>query len=128
MHAIPFLSHPLTLIPPPSADSSLLAVYGIDFPHTTIRDNVSLQRLVLSYLGVRKVQLVIGGSLGGMIALEWAIIAGDFVRTVIPVATCARHSAWCISWSEAQRQAIMADENWKDGRYAKKRQRNVKEK
>lgn len=90
--------------------------YGADFPVPTIRDIVGLHRLLLERLGVREVRFVIGGSMGGMQALEWAF-HGDFVRGIVPLGVGGRHSAWCIGWSEAQRQAIFADPAWQGGRY-----------
>ncbi len=47
--------------------------------------------------------------MGGMQALEWAFYEPDYVRAIVPIATSGRHSAWCISWGEAQRQAIYSD-------------------
>jgi homoserine O-acetyltransferase len=88
-----------------------------NFPDVTVRDNVRAQRQLCTHLGVDRVDMVIGGSLGGMLALQWA--AWDpSVRRVVAVATSAAHSAWCIAWSESQRQAIYADPAWEDGFYA----------
>ncbi len=92
------------------------APYGADFPIPTIRDTVALHRLLLERLGVRRVQFAVGGSMGGMQALEW-VFQGDYVRGVVPIACGGRHSAWCIGWSEAQRQAIFSDPGWCGGRY-----------
>ncbi|NOZ01931.1 MAG: alpha/beta fold hydrolase, partial [Deltaproteobacteria bacterium] len=61
---------------------------------------------------------VMGGSLGGMQALEWAVMYPSMVRSVVPIAISARHSAWCIGLSEAQRQSIFADAAFNGGRYA----------
>jgi len=73
---------------------------------------------VLDYLGVRSVAVVIGGSMGGMAVLEWPLCTPPgYVRRVIPLATSARHSAWCISWGEAQRQSIYSDPGYQDGFY-----------
>jgi homoserine O-acetyltransferase/O-succinyltransferase len=90
--------------------------YGPDFPAATVRDTVNLHRRLLDELGVRKVQLVLGGSMGGMQVLEWAFHA-DIVEAIVPIAVGSSHSAWCIGWSEAQRQAIFADAAWMEGRY-----------
>lgn len=90
--------------------------YGPDFPEVTIRDTVRAHRYVLDHLGVQQVACAIGGSMGGMQVLEWAF-EGDFVRSLVPVAVGGRHSAWCIGWSEAQRQAIYADPKWQGGAY-----------
>lgn len=92
--------------------------YGPEFPLTTIRDDVNLHRLLLDELGVKQIAAVIGGSLGGMFVLEWAYFGKDYVRCVVPIATSSRHSAWCISWGEAQRQSIYADPKYDDGYYS----------
>ncbi|RYP10261.1 hypothetical protein DL764_000753 [Monosporascus ibericus] len=92
--------------------------YGPEFPLTTIRDDVNLHKLILDDLGVRQVAAVIGGSMGGMLALEWAYFGKDYVRCVVPIATSSRHSAWGISWGEAQRQSIYADPKYDDGYYS----------
>ncbi len=91
--------------------------WGPDFPGITVRDMVRLQMALLDALGVREVQLVLGGSLGGMQVLEWAILDPRRVRAVAPIATSGRHSAWCIAQSEAQRQAVYSDPGWLGGRY-----------
>ncbi|KAK6533707.1 homoserine O- acetyltransferase [Orbilia ellipsospora] len=90
--------------------------YGPEFPLTTIRDDARIHKLVVEDLGIKQVAVVIGGSLGGMICLEWAYF-GDFVRSIVPLATSARHSAWGISWGEAQRQSIYSDPSYDDGYY-----------
>lgn len=94
--------------------------YGPEFPPTTIRDDVRLHKIVLDHLGVTSVAVVIGGSMGGMAVLEWPLCTPpSYVRHVVPLATSARHSAWCISWGEAQRQSIYSDPEYADGFYAK---------
>lgn len=91
--------------------------YGPEFPLTTIRDDVNLHKLLLDDLGVRQIAAVIGGSLGGMFVLEWAYLGKDYIRCIVPIATSSRHSAWGISWGEAQRQSIYADPKYDDGYY-----------
>ncbi|CCK70711.1 homoserine O-acetyltransferase KNAG_0F00420 [Huiozyma naganishii CBS 8797] len=92
--------------------------YGPEFPLCTVRDDVRAHRLVLDSLGVESIACVIGGSMGGMLALEWTCMFGkEYVRNTVALATSARHSAWCISWSEAQRQSIYSDPNYLDGYY-----------
>jgi homoserine O-acetyltransferase len=77
-----------------------------------------LHKLVLDFLTVSSVAVVIGGSMGGMAVLEWPLCTADgYVRRIIPIATSARHSAWCISWGEAQRQSIYSDPGYEDGYY-----------
>ncbi|KEY66324.1 hypothetical protein S7711_02785 [Stachybotrys chartarum IBT 7711] len=95
-----------------------LGRYGPEFPLTTIRDDVRLHKMLLDDLGVKQVAAVIGGSLGGMFVLEWAYFGKDYIRCVVPIATCSRHSAWGISWGEAQRQSIYADPKYDDGYYS----------
>ncbi|KAK1635067.1 homoserine O-acetyltransferase [Colletotrichum phormii] len=92
-------------------------IYGPEFPLTTIRDDVNLHKLLLDDLGVKQIAAVIGGSLGGMFVLEWAYLGKDYIRCVVPIATSSRHSAWGISWGEAQRQSIYADPKYDDGYY-----------
>ncbi|MCX7906505.1 MAG: homoserine O-acetyltransferase [Bacteroidetes bacterium] len=91
--------------------------WGPDFPPITIRDMVRLQAVLLEHLGVRRLRLVVGGSMGGMQALEWALLYPERVEAVAAIAVSGRHSAWCIAISEAQRQAIYADPRWQGGRY-----------
>ncbi|KAF7350569.1 Dynein heavy chain, cytoplasmic [Mycena sanguinolenta] len=92
--------------------------YGPEFPATTIRDDVRIQKCVLDHLGVNTVAVAIGGSMGGMAVLEWPLCAPQgYIRHVIPIATSARHSAWCISWGEAQRQSIYSDPGYEAGFY-----------
>ncbi|KAG9127946.1 homoserine O- acetyltransferase [Ceratobasidium sp. 392] len=92
--------------------------YGPEFPITTIRDDVRIHKLVLDKLGVRSVAVVIGGSMGGMAVLEWPLCTPPgYVRNIVPIATSAKHSAWCISWGEAQRQSIYSDPLYAGGYY-----------
>lgn len=92
--------------------------YGPEFPQTTIRDDVRLHKLVLDHLGITGVAVAIGGSMGGMAVLEWPLCTSPgYVRHIIPIATSARHSAWCISWGETQRQSIYSDPMYEDGYY-----------
>ncbi|AKG21447.1 homoserine O-acetyltransferase MetX [Calothrix sp. 336/3] len=92
--------------------------YGASFPEITIRDMVHLQAKLVEYLGIKSLRLVIGGSLGGMQVLEWAVLYPEKVQAIAPIAAPGRHSAWCIGLSEAQRQAIYADPNWQGGNYS----------
>ena len=83
---------------------------GEPFPICTIRDNVRLQHTVLERLGMKNVKLCIGGSMGAMVAIEWACTYPELVTgDVVLIAGCGRHTAWAIALSEAQRFAIRGD-------------------
>ncbi|KAG9300910.1 hypothetical protein G9A89_004968 [Geosiphon pyriformis] len=92
-------------------------IYGPEFPLATPRDDVRLHRIVLDKLGVKQIAICLGGSMGGMTVLEWGFFGHEYVKTIVPIATSARHSAWCISWGEAQRQSIYSDPKYLDGYY-----------
>ena len=92
--------------------------YGANFPTPcTIRDNVYLQKQVLDRLGVKHLRMAIGGSMGSMLALEWAATFPDFVTELVLIAGCGRHTDWAIGIGEAQRFSIMADAKFKGGQY-----------
>jgi homoserine O-acetyltransferase/O-succinyltransferase len=91
--------------------------YGLQFPVITIKDMVNAQRHLIDYLGIDKLLAVVGGSMGGMQALQWVVSYPDRVGSVIPVATTANHSPQQIAFNEVGRQAIMADPNWNEGDY-----------
>lgn len=91
--------------------------YGFDFPVVTIRDMVRVQKRLMDHLGVERILSVIGGSVGGMQALEWCLQYPGMVLSAVPLATTTKHSALAIAFNEVARQAIMADPNWNSGRY-----------
>ena len=72
----------------------------------------------MNSLGVRQIAAVVGGSMGGMLVLEYAYFGKDYVRCIVPIATSCQHSAWGISWGEAQRQSIYSDPKYEDGYYS----------
>ena len=100
-----------------SMDPSTGRRYGPDFPLITIRDMVHVQRMLLAALGLERLRLVVGASLGGMQVLEWGFLYPEMVRAMMPMGISGRHSSWCIAQSEAQRQAIYADRDWDEGWY-----------
>ena len=91
--------------------------WGMGFPVITIRDMVRAQVALLDALGIAELHAVVGGSMGGMLALSLAANWPDRARRVLAIATTARHSAQNIAFHEVGRQAIMADPNWKGGDY-----------
>ncbi|TIA88895.1 hypothetical protein E3P99_02341 [Wallemia hederae] len=112
------IGSPYGTVSPVSVNPDTGKLYGPEFPLSTVRDDVRLHKRVLDTLGVRSVAAVIGGSMGGMQTLEWGMTYGSpYIRAVIPIATSVRHSAWCISWGEAQRQSIYSDPAYYDGFY-----------
>ncbi|CAO1613204.1 unnamed protein product [Jaminaea pallidilutea] len=127
-----------------SSDGSNVGWWGPEFPATTVRDDVRIQKAILDFLGVEGIFACIGGSMGGMSVLEWPLcfpvrfppsdpsqvddkdlVEGTsgtqqrrYISCIIPIATAARHGAWCISWAEAQRQSIYSDPLYSHGYYA----------
>jgi homoserine O-acetyltransferase len=91
--------------------------WAMRFPVITIRDMVRAQALLLDHLGIGRVHAVIGGSMGGMLALSWAATCPDRVAAALIIASTARHSAQNIAFHEVGRQAIMADPDWREGDY-----------
>ncbi len=91
--------------------------YGIEFPIVTIQDMVNAQRRLIDHLGIDKLLTVVGGSMGGMQALQWMVYYPDRIRSAIPIATTMKHSPQQIAFNEVGRQAIMADHNWNNGDY-----------
>jgi homoserine O-acetyltransferase len=92
-------------------------MYGVDFPVITIADMVRAQARLIDHLGIETLFAVMGGSMGGMQALEWASSYKDRVFAALPIATAARHSSQNIAFHEVGRQAVMADPDWHAGRY-----------
>lgn len=86
--------------------------YYLSFPEFTIRDLVSAHRLLAEHLGIKNIKVLIGGSLGGQQALEWAVTDGSAIENLILVATNAVHSPWGIAFNESQRLAISTDRSF----------------
>ena len=91
--------------------------WGMAFPVITIRDMVRAQGLLLDHLGIACLAAVIGGSMGGMQALNWPATFPERVRAVLVIASTARHTAQNIAFHEVGRQAVMADPKWREGAY-----------
>ncbi len=91
--------------------------WGLDFPVITLRDMVRAQAMLLDQLGIESLFAVAGGSMGGMQALQWAASYPQRVFAALPIACATRHSAQNIAFHEVGRQAVMADPEWRQGRY-----------
>lgn len=102
---------------PASVDPSTGGPYGMAFPVITIGDMVRAQAILLDHLGIETLSAVVGGSMGGMQALSWAVLYPERVRSAVIIASTARHSAQNIAFHEVGRQAIMADPRWNNGAY-----------
>lgn len=100
--------------------------YALDFPVITIGDIVRAQAMLVERLGIETLFCVVGGSMGGMQALQWASAYKRKVFSSIILATGARHSAQNIAFDEIGRQAVMADPNWMGGRYLEAGKRPTK--
>jgi homoserine O-acetyltransferase/O-succinyltransferase len=102
---------------PASISSKTGAPYGLDFPLITIKDMVNAQSHLVRHLGIQKLLCAAGGSMGGMQVLQWAVSYPEMLRSVIPIATTAKHSPQQIAFNEVGRQAVMADPDWRNGFY-----------
>ena len=91
--------------------------YGGNFPSVTIKDMVKTQSLLIESLNIDKLFSVVGGSMGAMQALQWAIDFPDKILNIIHIAGALKHSAQNIAFHEVGRQAIMSDPIWKNGKY-----------
>jgi len=97
--------------------------YGLDFPVITIGDWVEAQKKLIDHLGIKKLLNVVGGSSGGMQAMEWALRFPDRVQTATLLATAARLSAQGIAFNEVSRRAVMTDPKWRGGSYYQESER-----
>jgi homoserine O-acetyltransferase/O-succinyltransferase len=88
--------------------------YYHEFPWFTPRDMIRAYKPLRKFLGIDKIFLGIGGSMGGQQLLEWAIEEPELFLHIVPIATNAFHSAWGIAFNASQRMAIEADETWNE--------------
>lgn len=92
--------------------------YRLRFPHVTVADMVRAQRALLLALGIARVAVVAGGSVGGLQALEWAVAYPAAVEQAIVIGAAQRLAAQALAIDDIARQAIMADPAWQGGSYA----------
>jgi homoserine O-acetyltransferase/O-succinyltransferase len=102
---------------PASINPNSGAPWGLEFPVITIRDIVRAQAMLIDHLGIDMLFAVAGGSMGGMQVLQWAATYPERIFAALPVACATRHSAQNIAFHEVGRQAVMADPEWRHGRY-----------
>ncbi|MBS1911873.1 MAG: homoserine O-acetyltransferase [Bacteroidetes bacterium] len=91
---------------PASMSAATGRAYDASFPVLTIRDIVRAQRLLIGRLGIEHIHAVIGGSMGGMQTIEWGLMYPELVGRIVPIATSAAHSPWCIGFNAIAREAI----------------------
>lgn len=102
---------------PASIDPATGSPYGLSFPLVTVPDMVDVQRRLVQHLGIRRVMAVVGGSLGGMQALDWVLRAPEEVHCAVVIAASSRLTAQNIAFSAVAREAIMRDPGFQGGDY-----------
>ena len=102
---------------PSSIDPATNESYALDFPMVTLRDMVRLQRALLEHLGVDRHHAVIGSSMGGMLALEYATLFADKVERLVAISASGMTHPFAIALRRVQRQAVMLDPAWRGGEY-----------
>jgi homoserine O-acetyltransferase len=102
---------------PASTNPATDKLWGLDFPVITIPDMVRAQAMLMDHLGIDTLLAVVGGSMGGMQVLQWAVAYPERVFCALPIACATRHSAQNIAFHEVGRQAVMADPDWRNGHY-----------
>jgi len=90
----------------------------MDFPDFTIKDMIRAQKALLDFLEVKNIEAVIGGSMGGMQALQWIVDFPEFVQKALVIAATSRHSAQTIAFNEVGRRSIQGDPLWSQGDYS----------
>jgi homoserine O-acetyltransferase/O-succinyltransferase len=102
---------------PASIDPETGKPYALRFPLVSMPDIVRVQKLLVESMQIETLLAVVGGSMGGMQALQWSVLFPDAVRCVMPIATTARHGAQQIAFNEVGRQAILRDPGFNGGDY-----------
>ncbi|MGL5683225.1 MAG: homoserine O-acetyltransferase family protein [Marinifilaceae bacterium] len=107
-----FISSPYGTTSPISVNPATGQKWYNDFPEITVRDMVAGHRKLAQRLGITQVELLVGSSIGGFQAMEWAIADTTFAKRIALIATCVKSSAWAIAFNESQRMAILADNSY----------------
>ena len=108
---------PTTIIPDSTADGEEGRAYGPDFPLVTIKDWVKTQAMLSDRLGIEVWHAIVGGSMGGMQALQWAVDYPERIKRCVVIACTPKLSAQNIAFNEVARQSILSDPDFKEGRY-----------
>ncbi len=102
---------------PSSINPATRRQYGLDFPLMSVKDMVDTQKKLLEYLEIEKLFCIVGGSMGGMLALQWIVSYPDISKGAMLIATAPSHSAQEIAFNSIGRYAIISDLNWNCGDY-----------
>jgi len=102
---------------PTSIDPSSTTEFRLDFPRVSVRDMINVQKKLFDKLSITSIKLALGGSLGGMQVLEWALEYQDMIERIMPIGASVGHSPWAIGLNEAARNAIRNDPKWNNGNY-----------
>lgn len=102
---------------PSSKKNKSNSYYGTDFPTFTIKDIVKVQKILIDYLEIKKLYCVVGGSMGGMQALQWTATYPNMLDKAIIIASSLTHSPMQIALNEIARRAITEDNEWYGGKY-----------
>jgi homoserine O-acetyltransferase len=102
---------------PSSVNPATGKPYGADFPVITVADMVRTERAFLDELGIERLAAVAGGSLGGMQALEWAVLFPDQVDAIVPIASTHALHPQGVAWNAIARESITRDPAWQEGQY-----------
>jgi len=110
---------------PRSTDPDTGNPYNMSFPVITIGDMVRAQKALMEHLGISKWLAVAGGSMGGMLALQWAVDYPDLMHGILAIATSPRNSPQNIAFNWVGREAIMTDPGFQDGNYERQPERGL---
>ncbi len=102
---------------PASVNPATGRPWGLEFPVVSIRDFVEVQKRLLDQLGVRRLQLVAGASMGALQAIEWAAAYPEMIERVMPVIGTGEVDPWMIAWLDIWESPIRLDPNWRNGDY-----------